>query len=589
MVSAAGFLIMFRRNLELQKMEEQKKEEIHQTQLQFFTNISHEFRTPLTLIMGLSENSSEQSGLDYASIERKTQNPKLSAIHRNATKLLNLVNELMDFRKSESGALTLKVSETNLNAFLEEIAEEFAELALQRNMTFNISMQPKHFETWFDAQILEKIITNLVANAFKYTPDGGIISIETFGQWDISKTHFENELVIKNDYKAENYIFISVADTGIGISKESMPRLFERYFRISETHLGSGIGLAFVKSLTILHKGSIYVYSERHKGTEVIIAIPCSKNDYKSDERRAAILGDFDNNAMLGGSKQEQLNTISITTNDKKLTTLSNVEQPAVPINKNGTTPLILIVEDNIELLSFLKETLETHYNILEATNGKIGFEMAKETSPDLIISDIMMPVMNGLEFCKLVKSDIYTSHIPFIILTAKNALISKIEGTGIGADYYFTKPLSIELLLLTLKNIFIQKQKTKERYRFDYQSEAKDLVHSSKDKTFLEEFIHIVESNLTDSEMNIDYLCTQVGMSRTKLYTKIKSITGQSIGDFIRTIRLRKAAYLMTHEDKTLSEIMYSVGIQTQSYFTKAFKNEFGKTPTQFLKDLKK
>ena len=254
-----------------------------------------------------------------------------------------------------------------------------------------------------------------------------------------------------------------------------------------------------------------------------------------------------------------------------------------------GADGAILLVDDNDDLRNFLKESLGDGYRISEATDGRTGYAKAKEEFPDLIISDIMMPGMNGIDFCKLIKDDIETSHIPFVMLTAKDALESKIEGVGSGADFYFSKPLSLELLELTLRNIFVQKQKLKERYRKDHHAEIKDLVHSTRDKEFLDQLIQLVESHLSDPEMNIDYICVQIGMSRTKLYNKIKNLTGQSIGEFIRTLRLKKAAQMMTHQDVSITDVMYSVGIQTQSYFTKAFKNEFGKTPTQFLKDLKK
>jgi YesN/AraC family two-component response regulator len=221
--------------------------------------------------------------------------------------------------------------------------------------------------------------------------------------------------------------------------------------------------------------------------------------------------------------------------------------------------------------------------------DGQSGLLAAREVFPDLIISDVMMPVMDGIEFCRQIKEDIQTSHIPFIMLTAKDALESRIKGVESGADYYFGKPLSIDLLLLTIRNIFNQKHKQKERYTKEYHVEIKDLVHSAKDKAFMEQLLAIIESHLTNPDMDVDYICTQISMSRTKLYQKIKNITGQSIGEFIRTVRLKKAVEIMTHQDVPLTEVMYSVGIQTQSYFTKAFKKEFGKTPSQFIQELKK
>ena len=260
---------------------------------------------------------------------------------------------------------------------------------------------------------------------------------------------------------------------------------------------------------------------------------------------------------------------------------------PAAKETGTAKEYLVLITDDNAELRSFLKESLEQQYKIIEAADGKEAMEKTMEYFPDLIISDIMMPVMNGIDYCRLIKTTLETSHIPFILLTAKDGLESRIEGTETGADYYFSKPLSVDLLQLTMRNILTQKEKLKEHYRKDQHAEVKELAHSTRDKQFVQDLLVIIETNLSKPEMDIDFVCTEVGMSRTKLYNKIKSITGQPIGDFIRTIRLRKAAALMTQGKLSLTDIMYSVGIQTQSYFSKAFKQEFGKTPTQYIKEM--
>ncbi|MEI9945340.1 MAG: two-component regulator propeller domain-containing protein [Chitinophagaceae bacterium] len=561
----------FNRRLELRKLEESKREEMHQVQLQFFTNISHEFRTPLSLILGPLEKLQKE---DTQSVHKQSY----KVIYRNANRLMNLINELMDFRKSESGVLKLHVMPGNVGLFLNEIYEEFSEMALQKNIKFTISAAEGIKEVWFDRQVMEKIAINLIGNSFKYTADGGTISVEILESLDNFRPSFENDLVLKNDYQGKKYIYLRVADNGIGISKESIAHLFERYYKITESHLGSGIGLAFVKSLTLLHKGSLYVYSERNKGTEIIIGIPVSKDDYEKKER-------WIKDNKEGGPRLESIQSKY----EQDFSSLEeNISHPAETMPSNHI-PHILVVDDNEELRNFLKESLSPRYHILEATDGRSGLEKAKEEFPDLIISDIMMPGMDGIEFCKLIKEDIETSHIPFLMLTAKDALESRIEGVESGADFYFAKPLSIQLLELTIRNILSQKLKLKERYFKNHHAEAKDLVHSTKDKQFVDQLISIIESHLTNPDMDVDYICMQMGMSRTKLYQKIKSITGQSIGEFIRTIRLKKAVQIMTHQDISLTEVMYSVGIQTQSYFTKAFKKEFGKTPSQFLKDLNK
>ena len=562
----------FKTKLKLKELEEQKKEEMHQVQLQFFTNISHEFRTPLSLILGPLEKLMKEDG-------HQAFRHYYTIMHRNAHRLLSLITELMDFRKIESGSLQPNVTKSNMNAFVEEITEEFMDWAMQKEINFTLQNTVAFTNTWFDRQIIEKIILNLLHNSFKYTRNGGKINIELLNSLAGFTPSFKNELILKNEFRGTAYIYIRVADNGIGISKESLQHLFERYYRITESHLGSGVGLAFVKSLALLHKGDVYVYSERNKGTEIIVGIPVHENDYKNEEKKAV-------SQTEGGVRLESLSSQY----EHRLDIIDSMLPAA-----NGSTAiqrqreLILLVEDNEELRCFLKDHLGPYYNITEAVDGESGFAKAKETFPNLIISDIIMPGMNGIELCRAIKQDIETSHIPFIMLTAKSAVKSQVEGVDSGADYYFSKPLNLDLLLLTIRNVFNQGAKLKEHFSREHHIEAMELVHSEKDKEFVTRLLQVIDAQMVNPEFDIEHLCNQMGMSRTRLYQKIKSISGQSIGDFIRTLRLKKAVQIMTHEDVSLSEVMYRIGIQTQSYFTKAFKKEFGKTPTQFVQEIKR
>lgn len=564
-IGGTSLILRQRRKAETKRAEDLKKEEMHQMQLQFFTNISHEFRTPLSLIINPLEKllKSDSSTHSYYKI-----------MYRNAHRLLCLLNELMDFRKVESGALVLKVMPGNVGLFVKEIAEDFAELALQKNIHFTVKNNGFKEEAWFDRQVLEKIILNLLHNSFKYTAPGGKVSIEILSDLDNYQSSFLNKLSVPNSFKAKQTLFLKVADTGIGISGESIHHLFERFYRINEAHMGSGVGLAFVKSLTLLHKGSITVYSEAHQGSEFIISIPVHEADYTTGEKW-----------LKPHQSQVRIESITSTTeiDNNHLSRLEAREE-----NKVEDAYQILIVDDNEELRKFLKDALDANYSISEAVDGREGWQKIKEQQPDLVISDVMMPGIDGNELCRLVKEDIETSHIPFIMLTAKAALTSTLEGVGAGADHYFTKPLSVDLLQLTIKNVLEHRRRLKERFPKEYFSEAKELVHSAKDKEFMSQLLQIIESQLTNPELDVEMICREIGISRTKLYQKIKNLTGQSIGDFIRTIRLKRAAYIMTHEDVPLSDVMFRIGIQTQSYFTKAFKKEFGKTPTQFLQELK-
>ncbi|TAD85244.1 MAG: response regulator [Bacteroidetes bacterium] len=563
----AWFMYRLRRNIVVQKFEDQKKEAIHQSQLQFFTNISHEFRTPLSLITGPVEKLLKE---DAGSKHKQAY----QAIQRNANRLLQLINELMDFRKAETGALKLQVMPGSIPLFIHEIAEAFTELAIQKNIFFSVSGSTAYKQVWFDRQVLEKIILNLLSNSFKYTQQGGTVSFQVLDTLESFKPQFENELLLQYNTSKGPFIYFRVADNGIGISKESIRHLFERYYRVSDAHLGSGIGLAFIKTLAQLHKGNIWVYSEYQKGTEMIVAIPVQQASYTNNEQW-----------MRQVETPLRLESLAA---QAMLPTNASLEAPATIAQVGeGKEYLVLVADDHEELRGFIKEALEQQYKILEAADGREGMEKTLEYQPDLIISDIMMPVMDGIAYCKLAKTTMETAHIPFILLTAKDSLESRVQGTDTGADYYFSKPISMDLLLLTIRNIFAQKEKLREHYRNDQHAEVKALAHSAKDKQFVEELLAIIENNLSKPEMDIDFVCTEIGMSRTKLYNKVKSITGQPIGDFIRTIRLRKAAALMMQGDGSLTDIMYSVGIQTQSYFSKAFKQEFGKSPTQYLKDM--
>ncbi|WP_316798382.1 two-component regulator propeller domain-containing protein [Pedobacter frigidisoli] len=568
-ISLAAYIayaaLSFKRRLELRKIEEEKREEIHQTQLQFFTNISHEFRTPLSLILGpierlLREDTSE-SFVNY-----------YNTIHRNANRLLRLINELMDFRKAATGALKLNVINGNLNLFIDEVAEEFSEMAMEKQITFEVEKVSIPAEVWFDRQVIEKIILNLINNSIKYTQTGGKLKLQILHSLNGIAPAFENQLSIKSNYVGQSYVYFRVIDSGIGISKESIGHLFERYYRITESHLGSGVGLAFVKSLTLLHKGVIQVSSERNKGTEIIIGIPANKGDYTLAEQ-------FNPNHAPGGTRLE-----SITYQLEKASQTASIPQTVENVDVS-----ILIVDDNEELRTFLTETLNPFYRIIEASDGEAGLIQARAEMPNLIISDVMMPGMNGTEFCRLLKDDINTSHIPFLMLTAKNSIEAEIEGASSGADLYFTKPINIDLLLITVKNILAQREKLKDHYLNNKETAPQELVHSEKDKVFMSKLLAIIEEQMINPEMDIDYLCREIGMSRTKLYQKIKTITGQSIGEFVRSARLRKAVEIMKTEDVLMTEVMYRIGIQTQSYFTKAFKKEFGQTPTAYLQAIKK
>ncbi|MGY3052399.1 signal transduction histidine kinase/DNA-binding response OmpR family regulator/ligand-binding sensor domain-containing protein [Pedobacter sp. UYEF25] len=567
-----------KRELEVRAINEERREEMHkqkeelyQQQLIFFTNISHEFRTPLTLILSPLENLISQN--KDSSLDNSYQ-----LMLKNAKRLINLISELMNFKKVSDSVIKLQVQPIIIKQFCEGLASEFHNLSVGKDIRFKMSDHTKDGFSiptigWFDIQILEKILFNLLNNSFKYTDTGGTISFDVATELTHLKSSFIKEFrIINENYKADRYLYFRIADSGIGISEESINRIFERYYRISKSHLGSGVGLALVKSLTLLHKGNIFVYSEKDKGTEIIIAIPWGANDYTDLEKA-------DEETDLKTQLEPIDNAVQL-----PLTDLKDQHHPEILKGRKN----ILLVDDNKELRNFLAQVFETHYNILEAEDGLAAIEIATETVPDLIISDVMMPKMDGVELCKIMKDKFETSHVPFIILSAKDALDAKIEGIESGADYYFAKPLSTELLLLTVRNIFEQREKIKNHYSNNYLAEATELVQSEKDKAFLNRLVLLIEENIQEPGLDVDYLCNHLFISRTKLYQKIKSISDQSVGEFIRTIRLKKAIQIMTHEDVTMNEVADRIGLQSSSNFSRTFKREYGKSPLQFMQALK-
>jgi signal transduction histidine kinase/DNA-binding response OmpR family regulator/ligand-binding sensor domain-containing protein len=568
-----------KRELEVRAVNERKREEMHkqreelyQQQLTFFTNISHEFRTPLTLILGPLEALISEN-------KNRALDTSFQLMLRNAKRLINLISELMNFKKVTDSVIKLHVEPLSVQRFCRDIAGEFQTLADSKGIAFTIADHTAEKDEgdvtgFFDVQVLEKILFNLLNNAFKYTNSGGRVTFDIFEDLQSRKPSFAYGFKLLNEsHRARRYLYFRIADSGIGISGDSLHSIFDRYFRVSSNHLGSGIGLALVKSLTQLHKGDIYVYSERNVGTEIIIGIPWGEENYFGSEKgRSAV--------SLDTQLEFAVNPIH--------------SQLPDPENEPSASPVagrkrLLLVDDNKELRIFLRQVFEKTYYIYEAEDGLSALELATANIPDLIISDVMMPGMNGIELCKALKERFETSHIPFIILSAKDALDSKLAGMESGADYYFAKPLSVDLLRLTVHNIFEQSEKLKQRFATNYLTDATELVHSEKDKKFFQELLAVIEEHIQEAELDVDFLCDRLFISRTKLYAKVQSTSNQSVAEFIRTIRLKKAIQIMTHEDVPMNEVAIRIGMQSASNFSRAFKKEYGKSPLQFMQSLKK
>ena len=548
--------------LYLENVEKEKKEEIHQTQLRFFTNISHDFRTPLSLIIASLEKLRQEGLKEYY----------YRILNSNAKRLLNLVNELMDFRTIENGKMKLELQCTNINKYIQELGEDFVDYAHQRNIDFRILCDPAlPEELYVDRNILEKIIMNLLNNAFKYTKNGGNISLETHTL--PFKSAYKNSHIIQSDTPPEQVFSIIIRDSGCGIPDSSIQHIFERFYKTNtidfDSNLSTGIGLAFVKSLILLHRGIIHVYSEDGKGTDISVQLSLNKEIYSEDN----FLNAAEHNKDLIDSADEEAAKNSTDLPEEHITHMLS-----------KTKKRILIAEDNDDLRHLLSDYLSEEYEIIQAKDGVEASNLIAKKNVDLIISDIMMPRKDGIMLSKEIKENIETSHIPFMLLTAKTSIESRLEGADSGADFYFEKPVDFQLLLLSIKNIFSQQQKLKDYFSKNYWIDTAELCSNEKDIHFLKQFTNIIEENLQNPDFDVNFIASGLSMSRSKLYSKIKTLTGKSIVEFILSCRLRKAAQLLTEQTLSIQQIMDEVGIESPSYFSRAFKKEFGQSPTDFL-----
>ncbi|WP_291528558.1 hybrid sensor histidine kinase/response regulator transcription factor [Bacteroides sp. UBA939] len=538
-----------------ENIEKDKKEQIHQAQLRFFTNISHDFRTPLSLILAALDKLRCEGLKEYY----------YRILNGNVQRLLNLVNELMDFRTVENGMMKLELQPLDINRFVKEIANDFIDYAGQRNIDFEIKCdETLPVDIYADKHIIEKIVMNLLNNAFKYTPDKGKILLETrCGREFVSQ--------YKNSYRIgenmDNVFSITVSDTGVGISRESISSVFERFYKVNtvnaDSHLGTGIGLALVKSLVLLQKGNITIYSEREMGTDMIVCLPLDSSIFSK--------ADF-------MKRKEIVQKTTVPPSGEKIVSV-DIEDEFSPSNKKK----ILITEDNDDLRILIAESLSNEFQVMQASDGIEALKLIEEVDFDLIISDIMMPNKDGVSLCNDIKRDVNTSHIPVILLTAKTSIESKIEGVDSGADLYFEKPVDLTYLNLSVRNIFRNQQQLKEHYAKNYYADSSELSSNEQDSKFLKKLITFIETNMDQSEMNVNLIAEELLMSRSKLYAKVKSLTGKSVVEFVLNCRLRKAAKLIIEENMTMREVMMQIGIDSQAYFTNSFKKVFGETPTSF------
>ena len=534
--------------LEIERRDKEHQEEINQMKMRFFINISHELRTPLTLILTpLQEIINKIS-------DRWTRN-QLEYIQRNANRLLHLVNQLMDYRRAELGVFELKAKKGNAHQLIQDNFLFYDKLARHKKITYTLHSELEDKEVLFDANYLELIVNNLLSNAFKYTESGQSITVTL---------------------KEENgWLLLQVSDTGIGIPINKQGKIFERFYQIESEHVGSGIGLSLVQRLIELHHGRIELDSEENKGSTFSVYLPQDLSVYKPSELAS-------NNEQ---NEEEQV----YSTNSKAMYFIDTekVENESVESGdkKRGT---ILIVEDNNEIRRYLSNGLADLFNTLEAGNGEEALEKLKDNEVDVIVTDVMMPVMDGIKLCKNVKQNIRTCHIPVIILSAKTDIKDQMEGLQMGADDYIPKPFSLAILTTKIQNMMRTRRRMLDKYAKSLEVEPEKITFNAMDEALLKRAMAIVEKNMDNIEFSTDEFAREMNMSRSNLHLKLKAITGESTIDFIRKIRFNEAAKLLKDGRYTVAEVSTMVGFNTPSYFATSFKKYFGCLPTEYIKKSK-
>lgn len=520
--------------------------ETDQKMLQFFTNVSHEFKTPLTLIKGPVDKLMRMQG----NIPQKTLGDQLTLIKRNAERLLRLVNQLLDIRRVDKGLQRLTVRFQDIRLFINQITELFTDSAADRQLVISVETPSQPLTVWFDEDILEKILYNLLSNALKFTPEGGKIVVGLSADSD--------------------WIAIQVADNGIGIPAEQLPHIFDRFWQGNATaevrHQGTGVGLSLTRDIVLLHKGRIEVQSTPGKGSRFTVFLPAGEQVYSSEEKSQSP-APFDLAYTRSSVRGEPPTGLQLQT------------KPAEPKDSQ----LVLVVEDNPDLREFIVSELSLQFRVVQAEDGIQGHQAASEHAPDLILSDVLMPGMSGIELCEKIKTNTATSHIPVVLLTALGADEQRIRGYEAGADDYIAKPFDSNILLLKVRNLLFTRQRQKEAFGRTPGLEFSGLTGLQIDRNFLQKAIALVEKHFENPEFSNDDFIAGLNMSRQTVYRKLKGLTNQSVSDFIRTIRLKKAAALLLSTDLTISEIAYLVGFKAQSHFSKYFREQFGTYPTEF------
>lgn len=556
------YYVNIKRNLEaglkMKQLEKQKQEEFHQAKIRLFTNFSHELRTPLMLIITPFEELVKRVDIPAE------LHDKLSIIYKNAQKLLLLVNQLMDLHKNQAGSMDLKVSEGDICEYIKEIYYAFNQIALTNEVKFTLNCTPKTINGWFDKSLLEKVVFNLLSNAFKYTASGESVLMEvsevTLKELDPKRTD--------GLYKDENsqYVILKVKDSGKGIEEGEADKIFTPFYQIPETSginlSGTGIGLSLVYMIVQLHRGVIYVDHTETKGACFVVILPVSRSAFS----------------------EEQIESREI----DKIAEITNTEDISVslPVTENKDQPKykILLVEDDKDVRDYLKKSLEAEYIVIEAADGVRAYEKVVQDFPDLVLSDIMMPKRDGLELCTMIKNDIRIGHIPVILMTARSMVVHIKEGFQAGADDYIVKPFNMDVLQTRIRSLLASREQLKKLYGKRFSPDVMGIEVKSADERFSQKLFDVIEKNISNEKLDVELLCTEIGISRANLYRKLKSITELSPMELIRNKRLEMAAKLLKESEMNVSEIASHLGFNSHSYFSNSFKAFYGCTPTEFV-----
>lgn len=515
-------------------MKRRIEEEANKAKLQFFTNISHELRTPLTLIADPVNYIIHDDNLN------SQQRSMLQIVQRNVLVLIQLVSEILDFRKVQNGKMELRLSDFNLSESMKQWIMLFSASAQKKHIAISMNA-PDAVMLRADQDKIERICYNLLSNALKYTSEGGEITLTA---------------------KEEGgRVMISVADNGCGISSDELPYIFDRFYQAKNAGRGTGIGLAIVKAFTELHHGEVSATSIEGKGSTFTIHIPVRQK------------GEVTNQPT---EKIEQL--VEPSSAEEVPNQARHIDELIQPYQTDK--PEVLIIDDNIDIRTYLRSVLSEKYNVSEAADGKVGLELARKIVPDIVLSDIMMPVMDGLAFCQQLKTDKAISHIPVILLTARSLDEQRAEGYEHGADAYLSKPFSLRLLFSRIDNLIQSRKKLSKLFSNSDENDAFEKLSNETDKTFAAQLRKIIQDNLSDNEFNVERIGDEIGLSRVQLYRKVKALTGYSPVEMLRKARLTRARHLLRTTEKTVSEVAYAVGFSTPSYFSKCYKDEFGESP---------